>query len=212
MGSLPQIRVLRLEALLQLFDFRKRRRELRIPAAACNGLGKHVAHDRETRDQVLRQGSRAAERSQRDGADDPAADAERDGEIGAQTRAPAELRFRHGFCREVGGTRKSDAPAGPKLAEIPGQWRSRAPRDGLEAISGRRAQNFELRALGRKLAQAAAIEVEELDQASEGVLDLFDHAIGREIGEHHGQVGEQALEGQAFGERNFRGVGRVRAL
>ena len=113
-----------------MFDFSKRRRELRIPAAACDGLGKHLADDRETRDQVLRQGSRAAKRSQRDGADDLAAHAQRYGEIGPQARAPAELRFHGGFCREVGGARKSDRPAGPKLAEIPGQWRRRTPRDG----------------------------------------------------------------------------------
>jgi hypothetical protein len=76
-------------------------------------------------------------------------------------------------------------------------------------VSGRRTQNFELLAIGREFAQGATVEVEEFDQANKGVFGLSDHTIGRKIGERHGQVGDQALEGEAFLERKVRGVDEV---
>jgi hypothetical protein len=97
--------------------------------------------------------------------------------------------------------RQHDRPPGAQFAQEPGPFVAEGAElvwpDTRDGCGGEDVQ----RAVGGKLAVAAAVVAEEIDQTLQAAFDLRQDGPGGNICEARSELGQQALEGEAVDER-----------
>jgi hypothetical protein len=165
-------------------------------------LGEHLADELEPKDQILRPGARAMEGTERDGADHPPPT--RSG-IARLDLSPVRSQYSRSTAASGGKSAGMSVSTTIRPARSSRNTRAAAGAGpgaiGLDPRSGSPSRGSGRLGVG-DLREAAAVEAEEVRQALQGAPELIDHLIGRQVREAGRQIAQQALEGQALGERD----------